>query len=278
MKRLPLVASFLLFIALCASAAYWAMQLFKPPVRPVAEPPRVATAEVSTEAATALFGGKSGQVAVASNYQLKGVIFSGSARDSVAILSADGKPAQAVRANMEVTPGVTIKEVHRDYVLLSEGGATKRVDLPESAKGQNGLAMTTPGPSAALQAPSQPVPGRSSQVMPPAPPATTAPPTMVVSPPPSAQPGTSGGAAAPPPSQVVTPTPVPAAPAPAVAPQVFATPPSAAGGVSTPTTPAPGPNVPPRALPGATPQPYTPPPAGQIPPGTPGPSAPLQSR
>ena len=33
MKRLPLITSFVLFIALCVSAAYWAMQLFKPPLR-----------------------------------------------------------------------------------------------------------------------------------------------------------------------------------------------------------------------------------------------------
>src|ERR671916_145678 len=120
MKRWPLVASFVLFIALCASAAYWALQLFKPPVRPVAAPPRAAQAEVKTDAAAALFGGRPGKVAVASNYQLRGVISSGNGRDSVAILSADGKPAQAVRMNMEVAPGVTVKQVHRGYVLLSE--------------------------------------------------------------------------------------------------------------------------------------------------------------
>ncbi len=31
MKRLPLITSFVLFIALCVSAAYWAMQMFNPP-------------------------------------------------------------------------------------------------------------------------------------------------------------------------------------------------------------------------------------------------------
>jgi general secretion pathway protein C len=139
MKRLPLVASFLLFIALCASIAYWALQLFKPPLRPVAAPPRTAQAEVHPQAATALFGARGGPVAVASNYQLRGVIFSGTPRDSVAILSTDGKPAQAVSVNMELIPGVTVKEVHREYVLLSEGGAIKRVELPESAKEQGGV-------------------------------------------------------------------------------------------------------------------------------------------
>lgn len=170
MKRLPLVASFVLFIALCASVAYWAMQLFKPPLRPVAAPPQTAQAEVRTEAAAGLFGGSAQRAAVASNYQLKGIIFSGSPRNSVAILSADGKPAQAVRVDMEVSPGVVVKEVHREYVLLSDNGTTKRVELPEAAKGQVELANLAPVPVQPAAAPSsappasqpgQPIPTRA---------------------------------------------------------------------------------------------------------------------
>ncbi|HEV2611162.1 MAG TPA: type II secretion system protein N [Noviherbaspirillum sp.] len=180
MKRWPLIASFVLFIALCASAAYWAMQLFKPPVRPVAAPPRAAQADVNTQAAAALFGGRQGKVVVASNYQLRGVISSGNGRDSVAILSADGKPAQAVRMNMEIAPGVTVKEVHRGYVLLSEGGVTKRVELPESAKGQVNVATVAPMPR--VQAPGTPM-----QVTPPPAPRPSSLPSQ--SPPPVTQPG-----------------------------------------------------------------------------------------
>lgn len=172
MKRVPLIVSFLLFIALCAAIAYWALQLFKPPSRPVAAPPRVARAEVSTDAAAALFGGRPGKAAVASNYQLKGVILSGTARDSVAILSADGKPAQAVSVGLEVVPGVTVKEVHREYVLLSEGGAVKRVELPESAKAQVNLASAAPvgtQGAAALPPAAPPASSRGQMSPPPAP-------------------------------------------------------------------------------------------------------------
>lgn len=183
MRRLPLVASFLLFMALCASLAYWGMQLFKPPLRPVAAPPRVAQAEIRPDAAAALFGASAGKVAVASNYQLKGVIFSGSPRDSVAIISADGKPAQAVRVDKEIAPGVTVKEVHRQYVLLSEDGTTKRVELPEDAKGQGSLTMSSPVPARQVPgpAPGQAIPSRAPAV-PPAPQApvvSTGPPTQV---------------------------------------------------------------------------------------------------
>ncbi|HZW21900.1 type II secretion system protein N [Noviherbaspirillum sp.] len=164
MRRLPLTVSFLLFVALCASAAYWAMQLFKPPVRPVAAPPRAAQAEIRADTAATLFGSPKGGTVAASNYQLRGVIFSGSPRSSVAIISADGKPAQAIGVEEEVAPGVTIKEVHRDHVLLSEGGATKRVDLPESAKGLEGIAeapVPTRPATPPVPVPGQPVPSRA---------------------------------------------------------------------------------------------------------------------
>lgn len=164
MRRLPQIVSFVLFIALCASAAYWAMQLFKPPVRPVAAPPRAAQAEIRPDAAAALFGRSNRNAAVASNYQLRGVIFSGSPRSSVAIISADGKPAQAIGVDKEVAPGVTIKEVHRDHVLLSEGGVTKRVDLPENAKGLDGIAAAptaTPPRITTPPAGTQPTPSRA---------------------------------------------------------------------------------------------------------------------
>lgn len=142
MKRLPLLLSFLLFILLCISGTYWALQLFKPPLRPVAAPPVASVQIVKADAAGGLFGGRHSEsaVAAASNYQLRGVVFSGHEFDSVAILSVDGKPAQAMAIDKEISPGVTVKEVHRDYVLLSDNGVTKRVDLPESAKMEGNVA------------------------------------------------------------------------------------------------------------------------------------------
>jgi general secretion pathway protein C len=182
MKRWPLVASFLLFIAVCASAAYWAMDLFQPPPRPVAAPPRVAASDVRVEDATGLFGGRAGKVAVASNYQLRGVIFSGRGPESVAILSANGKPAQAIRVNAEVLPGVTVKEVHRDHVLLSEGGVSKRVELPEDARAQGSLATVAPTATQSVptgRIPTEPgvAPVSPTQKVPAAPPPTVVNPT-----------------------------------------------------------------------------------------------------
>ncbi len=149
MKQLPVVASFLLFIALCVSIAYWGMQLFKPSTRPVAPPPAAAMQEVRLDAAAALFGGRpSSAVAVASNYELKGVVMSGTAGESIAILSADGKPAVATPVDKEILPGVTVKEVHPHYVVVSEHGISKRVELPDSAKNQSSMMMIPPSGAA----------------------------------------------------------------------------------------------------------------------------------
>ncbi len=87
-----------------------------------------------------MFGGQT-QVAVVSNYQLKGVVAPSAGSQGVAILSADNKPTQAVPVGREVVPGVTVKEVHPKYVLLSEGGVIKRVDL---AVDNGSLAMANP--------------------------------------------------------------------------------------------------------------------------------------
>ena len=133
MKRWPLITTFVLFIALCVSAAFWAMQLFKPPVRAVTAPPQTSHPAPRLDAAAGLLGGRP-SFAVASNFQLKGVVVASNPAESVAILAANGKPAQAIRTNHEVIPGVTVREVQRDHVLLSEGGVVKRVDLPEDAK------------------------------------------------------------------------------------------------------------------------------------------------
>jgi general secretion pathway protein C len=132
MKRWPLITSFVLFIALCVSAAFWAMQLFKPPVRAVTALPQTAQIVPKLAAAAGLLGGRT--AAVASNFQLKGVVVSTNAADSVAIVAANGRIAHAYRTNEEVAPGVAIKEVQNRYVLLSEDGVIKRIDLPENAK------------------------------------------------------------------------------------------------------------------------------------------------
>ena len=142
MKHLPLIASFILFIALCFSAVYWAMQLLKPTVRSVSAPTLTIQPPPRLDAAAGLFGGHLNTV-VASNLQLIGVIVASNPAESVAILATDGKPAQAIRTHGEIEPGITLKEVNRRYVLLSESGVIKRVELPENSKAQIGVGLST---------------------------------------------------------------------------------------------------------------------------------------
>jgi general secretion pathway protein C len=170
MKRLSVLVSFVLFIALCISVTYWAIKLFKPAVRPVAAPPQVQNAPINMAAAASLFGGRPASAAVASNFQLKGVVVADKPDESVAILSTDGKPPQSVAVDAEVMPGVTVKEVHAKYVLLSDGGVTKRVELPEGAQ----QLRIEP---ANMEAAAQPAPPSMTPNVLTAPPANTQPPS-----------------------------------------------------------------------------------------------------
>lgn len=126
MKRMPLLLSLLGVIALSASIAYWFLQLYKPEQRPLAAVPVAAVPEPAVDAAATLFGGQAVAV-VASNYQLTGVVAAG--RNSVAILVADGQPPKALMVGKEISPGVSVAEVHPRYVMLSEGGVLKRIEL-----------------------------------------------------------------------------------------------------------------------------------------------------
>ncbi|MQA38670.1 type II secretion system protein N [Rugamonas aquatica] len=167
MKRLPLVVTVLAVVLLSASLAYWGLQLFKPQQRAIAAPPLQVAAPLNIEAAKGLFGGQI-TVAAVSNYQLRGVI-AARGEDSAAIIVVDGQPPLALGVGREVVPGVTVKEVHAKYVVLSEGGALKRVELAADTG-----ASAAPPPSLLPGAPGQqPLP----QIAPPqAPPSQPPPP------------------------------------------------------------------------------------------------------
>ncbi len=141
MKRLPLLFSLLAVIALSASIAYWVMQLYKPAQRPLTATAPQSLAEPSPDAASTLFGGQAVAL-VATNYQLTGVVSAG--RESVAILVADGQPPKALPVGKELAAGVTVSEVHPRYVMLSEGGVLKRIELATDAKAGTSLSPPLP--------------------------------------------------------------------------------------------------------------------------------------
>ena len=158
MKRIPLLLTLLALVALSASIAYWVLQLYKPEQRPLAAAPVAVVQEPALDAAATLFGGQAMAV-VATNYQLTGVVAAG--RNSVAILVADGQPGKAFPVGKELSAGVVVKEVHPRYVMLSEGGILKRIELAVDAKPPADMAaplpMDAPAPPAYPQQ-GQPVP------------------------------------------------------------------------------------------------------------------------
>ncbi len=179
MKRLPALLSLLLFVALCASVAYWLLQWMAPAPRPVAAPPVTQQAMPPVSAAVNLFGGnpQSGATAI----QLRGIIHSSRGSDSVAIVAVEGKPARALRIRSEVMPGIELKEIRARTVILSERGGDREVVLPEfstlTVAQQTGTEAGTPAsPAAEMQPPAQApsaVPAQSSAPAPAAVPAPT---------------------------------------------------------------------------------------------------------
>ncbi|MES2297084.1 MAG: type II secretion system protein N [Pseudomonadota bacterium] len=158
MKRLPILFTFLAVLALSASSAYWFLQFSQGKQRPLAATSaQVATPDPVIEGAATLFGGQT--TVVASNYQLKGVVAANRASEGVAIIAADGKPPVAVKVGHEVAPGVSVKEVQRNFVTLSEGGVLKRIDLASDAKaGASGVNLAPPAPPQMQQPMQQPLP------------------------------------------------------------------------------------------------------------------------
>jgi general secretion pathway protein C len=204
MKRLPILLSLLALVALSASIAYWVLQLYQPAQRPLAAAPAPSMPDPGIDAAASLFGGQL-SAAVASNYQLTGVVAAG--RESVAIIVADGTP-KALKIGKEVASGVTVQEVHPRYVMLSDGGVLKRIELATDGKTAAAGASPQPQPPGQQFQP-QPQPqqpqqqqippvqpsgpsmqGPSMQGQQPAPP----PPQPVQMPPPTRGTNTNGGA------------------------------------------------------------------------------------
>jgi general secretion pathway protein C len=119
--------------ALCASAAYWLAHLkapaasIIPPILPAAPTP------VDISAAASLFGSRISHGLPDRQFQLKGVIVADVPADSVALMSSGGS-VRVLPVNAEIAPGVRLAEVHPRYVMLADGGASRRIDLPENAK------------------------------------------------------------------------------------------------------------------------------------------------
>ncbi len=153
MKRLPVVFSFLLFLALSATLAYWLVQWSAPAPRAVSAPPKSERTMPPISAADSLFGGRSAGSSIA-NVQLRGVVHSGSLSDSVAIVAVEGKRPRALTVNSEIIPGVIVKEILNKTVVVSEKGVERELSLPAfAAQESNVLAPQASMPPAPIAPP-----------------------------------------------------------------------------------------------------------------------------
>lgn len=159
MQRIPKLIAFMLFLVLCASVTYWLLQWVAPPPRPVAALPQASRVMPPIAAAANLFGGRV-QAGGLANVQLRGIVRAGRADESLAIIALEGKPARALRANAEVTSGVTLKAIHARSVVLSERGEDRELTLPAFAA-QEGATPGMPAPSPQQSAQSWPTPSQA---------------------------------------------------------------------------------------------------------------------
>lgn len=127
-QTLPRTISFILFLAICASLAYWAIEFFTPSPRPVATSSHIVQPLPPVSDAADLFGGKA-DANTMKNIQLRGVILAGRAQESVAILVPDGDTPKYLRRDAEVMPGVKVQKIEAKKVVLSDHGVSREVSL-----------------------------------------------------------------------------------------------------------------------------------------------------
>jgi general secretion pathway protein C len=194
----PLAASLAMFALLCATIAYWALQLFAPAV-PIAPAGSLADQRDAPDlvAAGRLFGmpvGSRGaaQVAVVSNIQVLGVAAS-EVRGS-AVLVVDGKPPKAYMVGDAVGADAKLVEVRSDAAIIERNGA--RVEL--AAPQRPSVATLSSGPARSDAS--------SAAVAPPVTTATPAPPPTIAAPtPPQPAPGPINGRSPGPPATMPAP-------------------------------------------------------------------------
>lgn len=130
-KHLAGLSSLLLFMAFCASLAYWSTQWFTPKQRTIMAPAPIP--QIDPALAADLFGHASPATINVGNFRLMGIVAVNKEADSIAIIGADGLPTRALRLGADVQSGVSIKEIHSTYIVLSIGTDNQRLALPQAS-------------------------------------------------------------------------------------------------------------------------------------------------
>jgi hypothetical protein len=144
MKYISQICSTLLFLLWCASLTYWTLffttqSTYKVALSSINEMPKVVLSD-----AMSLFGGGSNNE---SRFPLfvRGVILSGESGDSLAIIGPPGAPQRLIRRDAELMPGITLQEIHANYIVVLDHGLRREVLLsPFSAAQQSSNLNTYP--------------------------------------------------------------------------------------------------------------------------------------
>jgi general secretion pathway protein C len=133
-SALPRLAAVLLAVLLAVSATDWVLTLSAR--RTMTEPVQVlAAAEVDpqgrlTEVApiARLFGAASS--AEAAGIRALGVMADRGGGNGIALIGVEGQPPRSYRTGDLVAPGVVLKEVRKDGIVLSRSGALQELRIP----------------------------------------------------------------------------------------------------------------------------------------------------
>ena len=139
----------LLVVALSWQLAWWTWHFITPSLRMASFASTRAT-PTDMSLGRQLFGDSgpapaSGAVAAQTGIRLKGVYATDGKTLSAAVLNL-GVRDLAVRVGQELTPGVTLAEVHADYVIVNRSGARERIDLDryDNRGGKTTVAASAP--------------------------------------------------------------------------------------------------------------------------------------
>ena len=170
---LPRVGSFVLAIALTVTVTAIALRIESrraptEPVQTVTGGDLTGLTQPADVAPVAyLFGGQPDSGG--RDIKLVGVIAQGAHGKGIALISLDGKPAQAARAGKQLTADLALVEVRKDRVIVNRAGNLQEVRLPpRSAQGPGAANSPLPDPRANPAAPKPQI--ATPPALPPAPP------------------------------------------------------------------------------------------------------------
>jgi general secretion pathway protein C len=148
-----LIAIVLLTAMILASSAYWVMRLRKPPAVDVSATSIPATPTATMSATEALFGERPAALSSIRDLRVSGVVIDATPAESIAIVIDGEQPGRAVRVGADIVPGIRLTEVHRRYIVLSDGTGNTRINLPESATQETAAPQTAQDASPTAPAP-----------------------------------------------------------------------------------------------------------------------------